>query len=207
MEKVLNEKYSAEYNEELRGLMSEIASVKDELFLKLVNVAVKGPLKEWSDKHSEDERVEFPMHELESCDDQFVSRICKICKLMDELVEDAGVSDEEDVEDEDKIARFAVLYKDDNPRAKREIWASIVDGELKIEMQDIGPLTDEFYGDSDRERTMSGISPMHVGLELGATNEDELMQKLIEEFGTDDGFDRLGDFLRENKIEYKYSSY
>ena len=188
-------------------MMSEIASVKDELFLKLINVAVKGPLKEWSDKYSEDERVEFPMNELESCDDQFVSRICKICKLMDELVEDAGVSDDEDVEDEDKTARFAVLYKDDNPRAKREIWASIVDGELKIEMQDIGPLTDEFYGDSDRERTMSGISPMYVGLELGATNEDELLQKLVEEFGTDDGFDRLCDFLRENKIEYKYSSY
>lgn len=206
MEKVLNEKYSAEYNEELRGLISEIDSVKDELFLKLINVAVKGPLKEWSDKCSEDERAEFPMNELESCDDQFVSRICKICKLMDELVEDAGVSDDEDVE-EDQTARFAVLYKDDNPRAKREIWASIADGELKIEMQDIGPLADEFYGDSDRERTMSGISPMHVGLELGATNEDELLQKLIEEFGTEDGFDRLGKFLRENKIEYEYSSY
>ena len=97
-----------------------------------------------------------------------------------------------------------VLYKDDNPKAKREIWASIVDGELKIELQDIGPLVEELYGDSDYERTISGISARHVGLELGATNEDELMQKLIEEFGTNDGFDRFDDFLTETGIEHEH---
>ena len=89
MEEILNEKYSAEYNEELRGLVSEIESVKDELFLKLINVAVNGPLKEWSENQIEDDSIEFPINQLENCDDPFVSRICKICKQMDELVEDA----------------------------------------------------------------------------------------------------------------------
>lgn len=100
---------------------------------------------------------------------------------------------------EEKTARVAVLYRDDNPKAARCIWASIVDGEMSV-FED----TKGFHLISvDYERSLEGISAMHAGLELGATNEEELAKVLVSEFGTSDGYDRLCDFLDECGIEYK----
>ena len=98
--------------------------------------------------------------------------------------------------EDEKDARFSVLYRDDN----RTIWAKIADEELTV--YDSGSKDKFHLINIDFERALS-VSAMQVGPELGATNEDELAQVLITEFGTVDGYDRLCDFLKECGFDYK----
>ena len=48
----------------------------------------------------------------------------------------------------------ATLYEDNNPRAARSIRVEIKDGLVTFEQQDIGPLCDEMFGDSEYERVI-----------------------------------------------------
>ena len=43
----------------------------------------------------------------------------------------------------------ATLYEDNNPNASRSISVEIKDGLVRFEQQDIGPLCEEMFGDSD----------------------------------------------------------
>ena len=45
----------------------------------------------------------------------------------------------------------ATLYEDNNPNASRSISVEIKDGLVRFEQQDIGPLCEEMFGDSDYE--------------------------------------------------------
>lgn len=98
--------------------------------------------------------------------------------------------------DNEKDTRSSVLYRNDN----RTIWAKIADEELTV--YDSGSKDKFHLINIDFERALS-VSAMQVGLELGATNEDELVQVLITEFGTVDGCDRLCDLLKECGFDYK----
>ena len=51
-------------------------------------------------------------------------------------------------------ALSATLYEDNNPNAARSIRVEIKDGLVTFEQQDIGPLCDEMFGDSDYERVI-----------------------------------------------------
>lgn len=99
------------------------------------------------------------------------------------------------------------IYKDDHSDAARSIWLTLNNGILSMEQQDIGPLVERFYGDSDYERFLHNISANAVEEVLGTASDKALISKLKEMFGTNSGFDDFAEFLRKNNIEHKYGSY
>lgn len=99
------------------------------------------------------------------------------------------------------------LYSDDNRLARRYIEATITGGELTVELQDIGKLAEDCFGSDDLEKVRSGISTDSMRQLLGAADDRELLYKLKERFGTNDGLDRFDAFLTEHGIEYSSSSW
>lgn len=99
------------------------------------------------------------------------------------------------------------LYSDDNRLARRSIDATITGGELTVELTDIGKAVDMFFGSDDLEMVRSGIPTDRMRQLLGAADDRELLRKLKERFGTNDGFDRFDAFLTEHGIEHSSGSW
>lgn len=76
-----------------------------------------------------------------------------------------------------------------------------------MEEQDVGPLVEECFGDSDYERFLFDISAEAVSLVLGISPEKELINKLKDMFGKNNGYDEFREFLSINEIKYKSGSY
>ena len=75
-------------------------------------------------------------------------------------------------------ALSATLYEDNNPNAARSIRVEIKDGLVTFEQQDIGPLCDEMFGDSD------------------------YISVLKRDYSTSDAFDRFSEFVYDNHLKY-----
>lgn len=99
------------------------------------------------------------------------------------------------------------LYNDGSPHARRYIEATIIGGALTVELQDIGQLVENCFGSDDLEMVRSGIPTDKMRKLLGAADDSELLRKLKESFGTNDGFYRFDDFLTEHGIEHSASSW
>lgn len=92
------------------------------------------------------------------------------------------------------------IYRDDNPEAARTIRLYLSDGILSMEEQDVGPLVEKCFGDSDYERFLYDISAKAVNRILGTTSEDELIDRLKNMFGVNSGYDDFTNFLSDNNI-------
>ena len=97
-------------------------------------------------------------------------------------------------------ALSATLYEDNNPNAARSIRVEIKDGLVTFEQQDIGPLCDEMFGDSDYERVISDL-PVEQ-LRMGVKTDKELITVLKQDYNTSDAFDRLSKFIYDNHLKY-----
>ena len=90
----------------------------------------------------------------------------------------------------------ATLYEDNNPNAARSIRVEIKDGFVTFEQQDIGPLCDEMFGDSDYERVISDLPVEQL------RTDKELLALLKRDYSTSDAFDRFLKFVHDNHLKY-----
>jgi hypothetical protein len=99
------------------------------------------------------------------------------------------------------------LYSDDwgeskngkKGTASRSVWASIERNTLTFEQQDIGPLLEEMFGNSDYERVYTVSLPaLKSAL---AVKDEELLSELKKRFNTSDAFDKFREFISDNNIE------
>ena len=98
--------------------------------------------------------------------------------------------------------QFTELYHDNNPRASRSISVEIKDGLVTFEQQDIGPLCDEMFGDSDYERVISDLSVEQLRSAMGVKTDKELIAVLKRDYSTSDAFDRFSEFVYDNHLKY-----
>lgn len=94
------------------------------------------------------------------------------------------------------------LYEDNNPRAARRIRVEIKDGLVTFEQQDIGPLCNEMFGDSDYERVISGLPVGQLRSAMGVKTDKELIAVLKRDYSTSDAFDRFSKFMYDNHLKY-----
>ena len=96
----------------------------------------------------------------------------------------------------------ATLYEDDNPNASRSISVEIKDGLVTFEQQDIGPLCDEMFGDSEYERVIFDLPVEQLRSAMGVTTDKELLALLKRDYSTEDAFDRFSAFVYDNHLKY-----
>ena len=96
----------------------------------------------------------------------------------------------------------ATLYEDNNPRASRSISVEIKDGLVRFEQQDIGPLCDEMFGDSEYERVIFDLPVEQLRSAMGVTTDKELLAVLKRDHSTEDAFDRFSKFVYDNHLKY-----
>lgn len=96
----------------------------------------------------------------------------------------------------------ATLYEDNNPNAARSIRVEIEDGLVTFEQQDIGPLCDEMFGDSDYERVISNLPAGQLRSAMGIKTDRELISVLKRDYNTSNAFDRFLDFVYDNHLKY-----
>ena len=96
----------------------------------------------------------------------------------------------------------ATLYEDNNPRASRSISVEIKDGLVTFEQQDIGPLCDEMFGDSEYERVIFDLPVEQLMSAMGVKTDRELISVLKRDYNTSDAFDRFSEFVYDNHLKY-----
>ena len=96
----------------------------------------------------------------------------------------------------------ATLYEDNNPRASRSIRVEIKDGLVTFEQQDIGPLCDKMFGDSDYERVIFDLPVEQLRLTMGVKTDKELIALLKRDYSTSDAFDRFSEFVYDKHLKY-----
>ena len=89
-------------------------------------------------------------------------------------------------------ALSATLYEDNNPNAARSIRVEIKDGLVTFEQQDIGPLCDEMFGDSDYERVIFDLPVEQLRSAMDVNTDNS----------TSDAFDRFSEFVYDNHLKY-----
>ena len=97
---------------------------------------------------------------------------------------------------------LATLYEDNNPNAARYISAYIEDGLVRFEQQDIGPLCDEMFGDSDYEWIIFDLPVEQLRSAMGVKTDKELLAVLKRDYNTSDVFDRFSKFVYDNHLKY-----
>lgn len=96
----------------------------------------------------------------------------------------------------------ATLYEDNNPNAARSICVEIKEGLVTFWQQDIGPLCDEMFGDSDYERVISNLPVEQLRSAVGVKTDRELIAVLKRDYSTEDAFDRFSKFVYDNHLKY-----
>ena len=96
----------------------------------------------------------------------------------------------------------ATLYEDNNSNAARSIRVEIKDGLVTFEQQDIGPLCDEMFGDSDYERVISDLPVEQLRSAMDVNTDKELIAVLKRDYSTSDAFDRFSKFVYDNHLKY-----
>ena len=96
----------------------------------------------------------------------------------------------------------ATLYEDDNPNAARSISVEIRDGLVRFEQQDIGPLCDEMFGDSEYERVIFDLPVEQLRSAMGVKTDKELLALLKRDYSTEDAFDRFSEFVYDSHLKY-----
>lgn len=96
----------------------------------------------------------------------------------------------------------ATLYEDNNPNASRSISVEIKDGLVTFEQQDIGPLCDEMFGDSEYERVISNLPVEQLRSAVGVKTDRELIAVLKRDYSTSDAFGRFSAFVYDNHLKY-----
>lgn len=100
----------------------------------------------------------------------------------------------------------ATLYKDNNPNAARSISVEIKDGFVTFNQQDIGPLGENMYGDSECEHVIFGLPVEQLRSAFGVETDKELLAVLKRDYNTSDAFDRFSSFVYERHLKYNYYS-
>ena len=98
--------------------------------------------------------------------------------------------------------QFTKLYNDNNPNSARSISVEIKDGLVTFEQQDIGPLCDEMFGDSDYERVISDLSVEQLRSAMDVNTDKELIAVLKRDYSSSDAFDRFSKFVYDNHLKY-----
>ena len=98
--------------------------------------------------------------------------------------------------------QFTELYNDNNPNAARSIRVEIKDGLVTFEQQDIGPLCDEMFGDSDYERVIFDLPVEQLRSVMDVNTDKELISVLKRDYSTEDAFDRFSEFVYDNHLKY-----
>lgn len=98
--------------------------------------------------------------------------------------------------------QFTELYHDNNPNAARSIRVEIKDGLVTLEQQDIGPLCDEMFGDSDYERVISDLPVGQLRSAMDVNTDKELIAVLKRDYSSSDAFDRFSKFVYDNHLKY-----
>ena len=98
--------------------------------------------------------------------------------------------------------KYMTLYRDNNPNAARCIDVSIKDGLIEFGQQDIGPLCEEMFGDSDYERIIFNLPARQLRAAMHVKTDEELLAVLKRDYGTEDAFDRFSKFVHDNHLEY-----
>lgn len=98
--------------------------------------------------------------------------------------------------------QFTELYNDNNPNAARSIRVEIKDGLVTLEQQDIGPLCDEMFGDSDYERVISDLPVEQLRSAMDVNTDKELIAVLKRDYSSSDAFDRFSEFVYDNHLKY-----
>lgn len=98
--------------------------------------------------------------------------------------------------------QFTELYHDNNPNAARSIRVEIKDGLVTFEQQDIGPLCDEMFGDSDYERVIFDLPVGQLRSAMDVNTDKELISVLKRDYSTSDAFDRFSKFVHDNHLKY-----
>ena len=96
----------------------------------------------------------------------------------------------------------ATLYEDNNPNASRSICVEIKDGLVTFEQQDIGPLCDEMFGDSEYEWVIFDLPVEQLRSAMGVKTDKELIALLKRDYNTSDAFDRFSAFVYDNHLKY-----
>lgn len=99
------------------------------------------------------------------------------------------------------------IYRDNNPESARSLRVSLHDGQLYMLEQDVGPLVERFCGNPSYERFISQVSANELKKALGASSDEDLIDKISEKFGENSGFDGFATFMRDNGIKFEYGSY
>ena len=92
------------------------------------------------------------------------------------------------------------LYSDNNERSSRYIRANIDRENLMIELQDIGPLVEEFWGDSDYESGFT-VKKADIKSVLKIKSDEELFRELKNMYNDSQAFDNLLNFCVANNIK------
>ena len=106
-----------------------------------------------------------------------------------------------------KSFKDLVLCDSRSERVEVHVRASFTEGELTIEGQDLGPVVEEFWGDSDyeywyrfnKENTGKLLSLIH--------GERDPEAALLREFSGPDGCRTLQDLCEKSGIRYRFDSY
>ena len=98
--------------------------------------------------------------------------------------------------------QFTELYNDNNPNSARSIRVEIKDGLVTFEQQDIGPLCDEMFGDSDYERVIFDLPVEQLRSVMDVNTDKELISVLKRDYSTEDAFDRFSEFVYDNHLKY-----
>ena len=98
--------------------------------------------------------------------------------------------------------QFTELYEDNNPNAARSIRVEIKDGLVTFEQQDIGPLCDEMFGDSDYERVIFDLPVGQLRSAMDVNTDKELIAVLKRDYSSSDAFDRFSKFVYDNHLKY-----
>ncbi len=102
----------------------------------------------------------------------------------------------------EKMEKHMTLYRDNNPNAARYIDVYIKDGLVSFEQQDIGPLCEEMFGDSDYEWIIFNLPVGHLRSAMHVKTDGELLAVLKRDYGTEDAFDRFSKIVYDNLLEY-----
>ena len=98
------------------------------------------------------------------------------------------------------------LYEDNNPNAARSISVEIKDGFVTFNKQDIGPLVDDMYGDSDYECVIFDLPVEQLRSAFGLETDKEVLAVLKRDYNTSDAFDRFASFVHDKHLRYSYYS-
>ena len=103
------------------------------------------------------------------------------------------------------------LYDYKSPEIEIHVHASIIDGRLKIEGQDLGKNVEDFWGDNDYEYfyTLSenDTSMLHEALNETTNKNIPLLEKMKLNFSGIEGCRKFREFCEEHSIKYEFFSY